>query len=285
MKRTLQKFIIACTIALCCHHSSNAQNLIGKVYITTSDQIAVFGLDDKGNLDSARRYSARGYSKFSVVGFDEQNNVLITFWRYPVWHGNTKSYVHSDTITKKYFADYQDSLQFIGAWANYKRFAINPRILNSSAREYFGSKTEFTWGVMTLPIKARFGNHDDKFFDFEERLNLGFAFGMKKQLRGYVEQSMNYLIGFGITNVKTDSISLKDVSMYDGKNSLALTLHGGVMYQFDSFQVGLFLGTDFVPGSVGRTWVYQGKPWIGLAIGISLFSKNNATPADNDQTQ
>jgi len=136
-------------------------------------------------------------------------------------------------------------------------------------------KKDFTWGVMTLPIKARFGNGGKRLFDYEERLNLGFVFGLKKQLKGYNQQALNYLAGFGITSAKTDSSSMKDLSDYDGKTSLALSLHTGVLYQFETFQVGFFVGADFVPGTVGRSWRHQGRPWIGLAIGVSLFSKNS----------
>jgi hypothetical protein len=258
------------------------QALVGKVYVVFSDQISVYGLNAAGDKDDALKFTAKGGTKFSIVGFDEKNNILVTFWRYPVYDSKSKKprYASSSAITKTEFKSYDENLEFIGSWANYKKFAINPKILNSSCKEYFATKKDFTWGVMTLPIKARFGNNEKKFFDFEERLNLGFVFGLKKQLKGYSQRSRNYLAGFGITSVRTDSLSMKDISVYDGKSSLALSLHTGVLYQFEMFQVGLFIGADLVPGMVGRSWVHQGKPWVGLAIGVSLFSKNSVEGAD-----
>lgn len=274
-------FIVLLMLTFILSTKTRSQAIVGKVFITFSDQINVYGLDDHGNLDSNSSYAVRKNTKFSIVGFDADNNVLITFWRYYYDPAQKKKvYINVDTFTKTALHSYPKDKAFISRWANFKKFALKPTVLNSSCKEYYGVSKEFTWGVMTLPIKARFGNHKDKYFDFEERLNLGFVFGMKKQLKGYVVQSLNYLAGFGVTSVRTDSISLKDVSFYDGKTSLALSFHIGALYQIENFQVGLFLGTDVVPTKVGRVWYHQGRPWVGLAIGVSLFSKN-ANGSDN----
>lgn len=277
MSRHLKLVILFVVCFLCFRQTwGQSQALVGKVYVVFSDQITVYGLNDSGSIDEKLSYTAKGGTKFSVVGFDEKNNILITFWRYPtIENGKVKYDYSSKTITKDDFKKYQKDYEFIGKWANYKKFAIKPTVLNSSCKEYFAMKKDFTWGVMTLPIKARFGNGGKRLFDYEERLNLGFAFGLKKQLKGYNQQALNYLAGFGITSAKTDSLSMKDLSDYDGKTSLALSLHAGILYQFETFQVGVFVGADFVPGTVGRSWRNQGRPWVGLAIGVSLFSKNS----------
>lgn len=56
------------------------------------------------------------------------------------------------------------------------------------------------------------------------------------------------------------------------------------MYQYDKFQIGLFTGLDFIDKSAGKNWAYQGKSWLGFAIGFSLFGENK-TSATTDQTQ
>ena len=71
---------------------------------------------------------------------------------------------------------------------------------------YYGKSNDFTWGVMTLPIKARIGNKKDRFFDFEENLNLGFTAGLKHQITGSHQQWLNYLAGVSVARVRTDSI-------------------------------------------------------------------------------
>lgn len=282
----LYKMSAGLVLALLLQLNAYTQTIVGKIFVTSSDQIAVFGLDQEGKLDTTKRFAVKKSTKFSIVGFDADNNILITFWRYYSKDSTGKTiYTRTSTMTKAELNSYPEEKAFIGSWANFKRFAIKPTVLNSSCKEYYGTQTEFTWGVMTLPIKARMGNGDDKFFDFEERLNLGFVFGLKQQLKGYSPQALNYLAGFGITSVKTDSITLKDVKLYEGKSALALSIHAGSLYQFDNFQVGLFIGADFVPGKVGRTWKYQGKPWIGLAIGVSLFSKNLDGGSGNNDTE
>lgn len=61
------------------------------------------------------------------------------------------------------------------------------------------------------------------------------------------------------------------------KSSVAYTFmpSAGIVYQHEAFQIGIFIGEDFIVGELGRNWKYQGKPGLGLAIGVSLFTKNN----------
>ena len=49
----------------------------------------------------------------------------------------------------------------------------------------------------------------------------------------------------------------------------------GMLYQYETFQVGVFTGVDVIPGELGRNWKHQGRPWIGFALGVSLFTKTN----------
>ena len=275
MKRLLLLFF-----ALAFYVFAYTQAIVGKVYVTIPDVITVYGLDSQGNIDSNARFSVRGRTKFSVNGFDKYNNIKITFWRYFPdslrKKMNDPGFVYYwDSASKKNHLKYRNDLEYVGTWSNFKQFAISPQIFNQSSKEYYGKKRDFTWGVMTLPIKARLGNKEDAFFDFEQQLNLGFVFGLRKQLKGFSVHSLNYLAGFGITNARTDSISIKNLEFYNGRNNLAFSLHIGTMYQHEEFQVGVFLGADFIPGQLGREWKRQGKPWIGLAIGVALFSKNN----------
>jgi hypothetical protein len=56
------------------------------------------------------------------------------------------------------------------------------------------------------------------------------------------------------------------------------------MYQYDKFQVGLFSGLDYIDQSSNVIWAYQGKPWVGFAIGVSLFGENKSSNTTS-QTQ
>ena len=78
-----------------------SQALVGKVYVVFSDQITVYGLNDSGSIDEDLSYTAKGGTKFSVVGFDEKNNILITFWRYPTIVNGKPKYDYSSKTIKK----------------------------------------------------------------------------------------------------------------------------------------------------------------------------------------
>jgi len=264
-------------------YSSYGQAIVGNSYVTIADAITVYGIKGDGSIDSLHNYKVGIGAKFSVNGFDKNNNIKLIFWKYPSKPAlrndssrtTTKEIIDTFyTLKKRDARAYNDTLENISAWANFKEFVLPLSIFNSACKLYYGRKYEFNWGVMSLPIKVRFGNQGDKYFDFDEKLNLGFVFGLRNQIPSKIEQSVNYLLGVGITSVKTDSLSLRSGKNPSNPTGTALSVNGGILYQYESFQVGLFLGMDFIPGTVGRDWKNQGKPWLGIAVGVSLFSRN-----------
>jgi len=278
----MRKFLIIIAV-LCYTGKSYGQAAIGKMYTIVPDFINVYGVDKDNKIDSTHAFRASSNTKFTVTGYDKNNNIKITFWRYPAKPS------HSDSLSKSskrsgYRSDvtfanvykFDSDKVYIDRWANYLEFAISPTTFNSSCIPYFGGKEEFTWGIMTLPIKVRFGNNNDRFFNYEEKLNLGFVFGKRYQLQGKIEQSINILAGFGVTNVRIDSLSQKSGKVPEASSSAAFSFNMGCLYQYDNFQIGLFLGQDRVSGQLGRDWRYQGKTWIGLAVGLSLYSRNSS---------
>lgn len=136
----------------------------------------------------------------------------------------------------------------------------------------------FTWGFLTLPIKLRFGNKAAP-FTFEEKVNFAISLGWKWQQPSTTYIANNLLAGISIGGgVRADN--------KDGTSSspAAITASIGYMYQYDKFQVGIFTGLDFLSQTTNINWQYQGKPWLGFAIGFSLFGENQ-TQANKTQTQ
>ncbi len=164
--------------------------------------------------------------------------------------------------------------KYIGLWANHLQFKMKLSDLNDKTIEYHGKAGSFTYGVMTLPIKLRFGNGSDRQFNFEENLNLGFTFGYKKQPQSRVKQSHNFLGSVGISRVELNENSLNAGGPLDDDTASGIMLSAGYLYQYEAFQVGMFFGTDLLPGALSRQWKFQGKPWLGIAIGVALFSND-----------
>lgn len=265
------------------------------MYTIVPDFVKVYGVDSSNTILKNVVYRATSNTKFTITGFDKDHNIKITFWRYRTKSNpkNSKTIIEKDStniyhdprtkIKQDSVYKFDSEQVYIGVWANYKEFAITPEDFNTSCIPYFGTSSEFTWGVMTLPIKLRFGGADNRSFNYEEKLNLGFVAGVRQQLRGRIQHSMNYVGGFGATTVRTDSLSQKSGIAPSGTTSGAFSFNVGVLYAHENFQVGIFAGSDFIPGALGKDWKYQGKPWLGLALGISLFSKDNSQGAAGKQ--
>ncbi|MDQ0636779.1 hypothetical protein QF042_000344 [Pedobacter sp. W3I1] len=165
------------------------------------------------------------------------------------------------------------NLAYVDSWGNDMQFFIPLKDFNGKCESIYPHKRGFTWGFLTLPIKARFGNSKAP-FTFEEKINFGISAGVKWQHVNTVYSASNLLGGISVGSVKVD----KDNS------ASAISLSVGYMYQYDKFQIGLFTGLDFIDKSGTVNWGYQGKPWLGFAIGFSLFGENK-TSASTDQTQ
>lgn len=276
-------------ILLFIYEKSISQNetVTGKSYITTVDNVVVYGVGSDGKIDKNQRFKVNKGTKFNANGLDEENNVKITFWPYSKPSGDTASKPRYKSDFSKNFSNvYETNHEFIGYWANYKDFVIELPTFNIGTKLYYGKDNDFTWGVLTLPIKARLGNKKDRYFDIEENLNLGFSFGLRHQIESVRKQAINYLAGVSIARVKTDSISIKNsFKAPESSVASALMFSGGILYQYeDAFQVGIFLGVDNVMGELGRNWKFQSKPWIGFAIGISLFSKNGSQSGEGSNS-
>jgi hypothetical protein len=105
---------------------------------------------------------------------------------------------------------------------------------------------------------------------------------MKHQMARTSDISWNYLAGISVVTVPLQNASTATTPPTPATSTAALSISGGVMFQYDKFQIGVFLGTDLA-GSNANQFAYQSRQWIGIAIGLSLFgegqTKASVTPA------
>ena len=285
---------------------AKSQNMIGKSFVTNVENIKVYPVD---SITGRYFYYVHRNTKFTVTGIDKNNNLIITFWEYKGHNNKIDSgKIPSPNVLSKDLKDFSfveirngkipggphveeyisDEIiyaldnyldpEYIGEWAGNRSFIMPLTSFNQQTQAYFGKSNTFNWGVMTLPVKLRFGNSSERFFNFEEKINLGFSAGIKRQFQNRKDVSINYLGGVGIASAKTDSVSLKQ-GFYDSKHlsEIAFSFNFGVLYQYETFQIGVFIGKDYFSSVLGRQWRYQGKTWLGFAIGVSLFAKPTAT--------
>ncbi len=188
-------------------------------------------------------------------------------------------------------------LAYLDSWANDKLFFISAADFAPNTATVYPASNNFTWGFLTLPLKVRFDNNRHGIFDFEQNLNFGLTLGAKHQFVSHENVSLNYLFGVSVVNAPlndaspatpeipatatTPEIPAKAAS--PATTAPALSFSFGSMFQYDKFQIGLFIGKDFV-GDNAYKFAYQGKPWIGIAIGVSLFGEGQTTATGQSQT-
>ena len=191
-------------------------------------------------------------------------------------------------------AYYYDNLAYLDSWANGWDFFINANEFSTKAAMIYLNSTKFTWGFLTLPIKMRFGNQSGGSFNFEQNLNFGLTLGLKHQVVNKSDVSMNYLFGISVVDVQlnnaipgtitnTSSTTSTTTPGSPATSTTAISFSVGSMFQYDKFQIGLFSGVDFAGPSANGKFGYQGRPWIGFAIGISLFGEGKTTATGQPQ--
>lgn len=137
----------------------------------------------------------------------------------------------------------------------------------------------FTLGVVTLPIKMRFGGKNGegqqlRDFTFNGDINLGLSAGYKYTRGG--KYSHNLLTGIALTSVPVSAATTNNL-IADETNLAAITWHLGWLFSVDNFQFGAFTGIDFLGGEAGRQWSYRNQPWLGIGIGYSIFQPKKTT--------
>jgi hypothetical protein len=142
-------------------------------------------------------------------------------------------------------------------------------------------KGDFTVGLVNLPIKMRFGSRklvDDQYtrdFLLSNDVSLGLSFGIKLS-KPRAKWSASIVTGFALCSVQVDSSTTKGL-IKSAQNASGVTIPLGFFIEHNDFQIGAFSGFDFLTGPVGRKWLYADKPWLGIAIGYSLFKFGDGT--------
>ena len=149
--------------------------------------------------------------------------------------------------------------------------------------EYKGEspKISFVSTAMIIPIKIRFGDGSKtsevidengrrtRFSNFEGNVNIGGTAGVRLRLHPNGRSFLNVVGGLSLG---TTPLTKETAAVESNVNATTLSPFSGLLFEYDSFQVGLFYGWDNIGGSMGRTWVYQGKPWMGVGLGYKVFS-------------
>lgn len=223
------------------------------------------------NLDSEGQMFVDAKGVLQTVDSQKSNGEEI--FNYAEWFTRTFVYgVRKDTTTgenriyRKYFCIKASDL-----------------VEGKVRKKYQTWKPLLSVGALAIPVKIRFGVNPDSSqhvpMDFTTDFTLGSTAGIKFRISKYDKNYLNLLGGIGITSVIADSTSTRGVVKESNSKLSAFTMTTGILAEFNGFQVGGFVGWDFVGRSVSKfgnsAWDYQGKPWIAIGMGYQIISRND----------
>jgi hypothetical protein len=273
-KPSVMKNLLTLFIIIIFSGSAFAQNtnLVKKNFVTGADMTVSlydYVADSALAKTSQNRLIFPANWKFKVVGITKDNEIIIKQWASSKGSNNgyTGGRKAKDSLTKlssqsAYTSDKNDRQYFVVSLADF----------DSKCEPYFSRGYDFTFGVMTIPIKLRARSQKSgSLFEYDEKFNIGISAGIKKSFNSRKDRSVSLLLNTSISNVKIDSLNTKGFQK-EATSTGAFTIATGLVFKQADFNIGFFLGWDKVPGVLGRNWVHYGKPWVGVGIGFSLFS-------------
>jgi len=136
---------------------------------------------------------------------------------------------------------------------------------------------DFSIKAISVPLKVRFGRED---VEFSTDANLGafagFSWGRTKfthkKKTGNTETETKWTIGL-LVGTENLTFEFQNENEETVEEQTALLSTGvGFVYSYEKFTAGITTGFDFGLGANRVNWAYHARPWLGVAIGYSLFS-------------
>jgi len=135
----------------------------------------------------------------------------------------------------------------------------------------------FSFKAITVPLKVRFGQND---VEFSTDANLGvfggYSWGISKFTRkegiGNKETEHKNTLGILLGTEQLEFDFVDENRQTIEEKSALISTGVGFVHSYQNFTAGLTGGFDFALGENKNNWNYHARPWLGLAIGYSIFS-------------
>lgn len=254
-------------------------NITGKYYITNIDIPVKQNDITSKDTTSVVNYLhiAKAGTKFTAYEV-KKGMLLVKFWKFNE-QGKQKSQTESTLIYSN-----NGGYHYVSKETDSNYFLMEMEDFNGKVSPYNGYYNSFVWGFTTLPLKVRFKSKNRP-FHYANSFSLGVNAGYEHGFRGRKEQAIGAIVGVGGSTVQIESTDVSENYELSSSTSGAFTLSAGVVYSYEQFQIGCFLGTDLIPGELGKHWLYQGKPWLGLGLGFTIFQKNKTKASSGGENK
>ncbi|PKV52357.1 hypothetical protein ATE84_4469 [Aquimarina sp. MAR_2010_214] len=242
----------------------NDQDIIGKYYEFT-EKIKIFKFEIEIELDKKKPLLIQDIVQGENYIFNDEVLLIKPGWVFNVIKIQ-ENLIIIQIVNQK---DYKENF-----------YAISRNQFLGSTKIYEGDrpKRSFVSSAITIPIKIRFGDHKNldektKYFDFEGNINVGVTAGFRDRINKTGKNYISYLGGLSIASTK---ITPETAEIDSETNASILTPFLGILYEYNDFQIGAFIGWDHIGGKLGKSWVYQGNAWIGFGIGYNIFTSTDS---------
>lgn len=191
-------------------------------------------------------------AKFTIVR-ETLDDYVIEFWN---WKHDTSQYLLLNVDT--------------GSNAD-RHFLVPKKDLDMIADKLY-RRLSPAIGTMALPFKYR-----PQTGVFEPTFALTVVGGVNYKLSATNNRhSISFLFGVGPSSVKLNQYNTDSTSgITEEEYRAAVTMSLNMVYQWEQLQVGLSAGIDNKLNGNREHWIYQGKPWISVGIGVSVFSNGD----------
>jgi len=190
------------------------------------------------------------------------NFFVFNYKREPEQYNKYKGLAPSKATARDYT---NDQIYFLVSTDNLDTYAANDERVSWA----------LSIGVLNFPFKYRIQRNNA---DFSGAFNFGAGIGFKLPHPVWQKFTYSILSGYSISNVALDSSSINITSNLDKlkstNNFTAFSFSLGLLVEYEKVQAGFFIGWDRISkindGTFG--WKYQGKPWVSVGFGYSIFS-------------
>jgi hypothetical protein len=229
--------------------SSASHNYSPTGYYIIAWNITVQECDPVGVVDTAKKGTAiakQGY-RFHVKGYNSKGDAIVQFRDLKPKH---------DSTAMKTF--------------NGKYFLISKNDMTNNVRDYFDVNTiQFTYGVLSMPFKFR----PTKSIVTN---NLSLGSSVYGQFPGYGAWGYGGVLGLSLSSVTLDSLSTSG-KVKTNTDRPAFTPSLSFVASHGNLSLIFGAGVDIInkTSEIEKSWIFNGKPWIGFGIGINLFTVSN----------
>jgi|GEM_PF-4928497 len=220
-------------------------------------------------------------AKFTVVKRPDRETWVICFhdWYTDVQLNNDMINSRSWFLAKKKDRALKPESKLLAEKFNYdvsepygterdRYFKISPSLVQTDASPLV-SRLSPTFGAIALPFKYR-----PQKGVVTKDISLGGVGGVRYRPWRRQEFFISATVGVAATSITVDSTSTAG-EFKSKTESAGITFPIGLMFQWEKVQFGLFTGWDMLFDANREDWIYQGKQWLSLGVGIGIYSEDS----------